>query len=175
MELNKQGVVRKVSGPLVVAEGMGDCHMYDVARVGDKHLIGEIIELRGDVASIQVYEDTAGLGPGEAVFKTEEPLSVELGPGLIGGIYDGIQRPLETIYELAGDRITRGIERIDRLNSEYGDGCGGGIRAGKQAIYAMFDEAHERLTPGGTLTIGNAPGGGTLVSVRLPFAAESST
>ena len=117
MELNKQGVVRKVSGPLVVAEGMGDCHMYDVARVGDKHLIGEIIELRGDVASIQVYEDTAGLGPGEAVFKTEEPLSVELGPGLIGGIYDGIQRPLETIYELAGDRITRGID-LPKLSRE---------------------------------------------------------
>ena len=110
MSNENSAVIRKVSGPLVVASGMGDCHMYDVARVSDRHLIGEIIELRGDVASIQVYEETAGLGPGEKVYKTGEPLSVELGPGLIGGIYDGIQRPLETIYEKAGDRITRGVD-----------------------------------------------------------------
>ncbi|MEG2524959.1 MAG: V-type ATP synthase subunit A, partial [Oscillospiraceae bacterium] len=100
----------KVAGPLIVASGMKDCQMYDVVRVSDKRLIGEIIELRGDLASIQVYEETAGLGPGEPVYTTGEPLSVELAPGLIGGIFDGIQRPLETIYKLEGDRITRGVD-----------------------------------------------------------------
>ncbi|MEG2259209.1 MAG: V-type ATP synthase subunit A, partial [Oscillospiraceae bacterium] len=103
-------VIEKVAGPLIVASGMRDCQMYDVVRVSDKRLIGEIIELRGDKASIQVYEETAGLGPGEPVYSTGEPLSVELAPGLIGGIFDGIQRPLEAIYELQGDRITRGVD-----------------------------------------------------------------
>lgn len=105
-----QGRIVKVSGPLVVAEGMADAKMFDVVRVSDKRLIGEIIELRGDKASIQVYEETAGLGPGEPVYSTGEPLSVELGPGLIGSIFDGIQRPLTLIREKVGDRIARGIE-----------------------------------------------------------------
>lgn len=105
-----QGRIVKVSGPLVVAEGMADAKMFDVVRVSQSRLIGEIIELRGDKASIQVYEETSGLGPGEPVDSTGEPLSVELGPGLIESIFDGIQRPLTSIREKAGDRITRGIE-----------------------------------------------------------------
>ncbi|MDR1620185.1 MAG: V-type ATP synthase subunit A [Clostridiales bacterium] len=105
-----QGTIEKVSGPLIVASGMADVQMYDVVRVSDKHLIGEVIELRGDRASIQVYEETGGIGPGEPVESTGAPLSVELGPGLIESIYDGIQRPLNKIREQMGDRITRGIE-----------------------------------------------------------------
>src|SRR5690554_5818435 len=89
---------------------MGDVKMFDVVRVSDKRLIGEVIELRGDRASIQVYEETAGLGPGEPVETTGSPLSVELGPGLIEAIYDGIQRPLDAIAAQGGERITRGIE-----------------------------------------------------------------
>lgn len=103
------GKIVKVSGPLIVAEGMGDSKMFDVVQVSDKKLIGEIIELRGDKASIQVYEETSGLGPGEDVVSTGEPLSVELAPGLIEGIYDGIQRPLARLKEMAGDRIERGV------------------------------------------------------------------
>jgi len=105
-----QGKIIKVSGPLVVAEGMADSKLYDVVRVGKAKLIGEIIELREDKASIQVYEETAGLGPGDAVYSTGEPLSVELAPGLIESIYDGIQRPLLKLVELSGDRISRGLE-----------------------------------------------------------------
>ena len=104
------GKIVKVAGPLIVASGLKNSKLYDVVRVSENKLIGEIIELRGDIASIQVYEDTAGLGPGEPVFVTDEPLSVELGPGLIGGIYDGIQRPLTAIRDIVGDRITRGVE-----------------------------------------------------------------
>lgn len=106
----KVGKIVKVSGPLIVAENMGDSKMYDVVRVSDKKLIGEIIELRGDKASIQVYEETSGLGPEENVYSTGYPLSVELAPGLIEGIYDGIQRPLEKLKEASGDRISRGID-----------------------------------------------------------------
>ena len=106
----KTGRIIKVSGPLVVAEGMSDAKMYDVVRVSESRLIGEVIEIRGDRASIQVYEETAGLGPGEPVYLTGEPLSVELGPGLIESIYDGIQRPLDVIHEQTGDRIARGVE-----------------------------------------------------------------
>ncbi len=105
-----QGRIVKVSGPLVVAEGMRNCNMFDVVRVSDKHLIGEIIEMHGDRASIQVYEETAGLGPGEPVVSTGAPLSVELGPGLIETIFDGIQRPLVAMREMYGTNITRGID-----------------------------------------------------------------
>ncbi|MDF2880852.1 MAG: V-type sodium synthase subunit [Clostridiaceae bacterium] len=104
------GRVVKVSGPLVVAEGMDEANIYDVVRVGEKHLIGEIIEMRGDKASIQVYEETSGLGPGAPVITTGEPLSVELGPGLIESIFDGIQRPLSEIKAKTGDFITKGVE-----------------------------------------------------------------
>ncbi|MDD4842734.1 MAG: V-type ATP synthase subunit A [Anaerotignum sp.] len=106
----KTGTIVKVSGPLVVAEGMRDANMFDVVRVSDKHLIGEIIEMHGDKASIQVYEETSGLGPGEEVVSTGMPMSVELGPGLVSTIYDGIQRPLEKLYEASGTNIQKGIE-----------------------------------------------------------------
>ncbi len=105
-----QGKIVKVSGPLIIASGMKDSKMYDVVHVGEERLIGEIIELREDMASIQVYEETAGIGPGGPVFSTDYPLSVELGPGIITAIFDGIQRPLDKIYEQTGDRIGRGVE-----------------------------------------------------------------
>ncbi len=116
MKKKSQGKIIKVSGPLVVAEGMRDAEMFDVVRVSDKRLIGEIIEMHGDRASIQVYEETAGLGPGELVESEGTPLSVELAPGLIGGIFDGIQRPLDQIVRLAGNNIARGLSvpAIDR-------------------------------------------------------------
>lgn len=112
-----EGRIVKVSGPLIVAENMSDVKVYDVVKVGEKELIGEVIELRRDRASIQVYEETSGLGVGDKVISTGEPLSVELAPGLIGGIYDGIQRPLEKIVQLYGDRITRGL-RVDHIDRE---------------------------------------------------------
>jgi V/A-type H+-transporting ATPase subunit A len=107
----------KISGPLVIAEGMRDAGMFDVVRVSHEHLIGEIIEIHGDRASVQVYEETAGLKPGEPVVSTGAPLSVELGPGLIESIYDGIQRPLDAIKAIAGTNIPRGIE-VNALNRE---------------------------------------------------------
>jgi V/A-type H+/Na+-transporting ATPase subunit A len=105
-----QGTIVKVAGPLIVAEHMADARMYDVVRVSKHRLVGEVIELRGDRASIQVYEETSGLGPGEPVESTGAPLSAELGPGLIESIFDGIQRPLTEIRKLIGDRIIRGVE-----------------------------------------------------------------
>ena len=104
------GKILKVSGPLVIAEGMRDANMFDVVRVSDKRLIGEIIEMHGDRASVQVYEETSGLGTGEPVISTGAPLSVELGPGLIGSIFDGIQRPLDDIMRVSGNNIARGVE-----------------------------------------------------------------
>ena len=110
MAEEKNGKIVKVAGPVVVAEGMIGAHMYDVVRVGEENLIGEIVELRGDRASIQVYEDTVGIGPGERVINTGAPLSVELGPGLISNIYDGIQRPLSALVEAQGSFIKRGSQ-----------------------------------------------------------------
>lgn len=104
------GTIKKVAGPLVVAKGMRDANMFDVVRVSNQRLIGEIIEIHGDEASIQVYEETSGLGPGEPVESTGAPLSVDLGPGLIGSIFDGIQRPLVKIKELTGNSLTKGVE-----------------------------------------------------------------
>jgi len=104
------GRILKVSGPLVVAEGMRQANMFDVVRVGEKKLIGEIIEMHGDRASIQVYEETAGIGRGDKVVSTGAPLSVELGPGMIKNIYDGIQRPLEAMLAVAGSNIPGGID-----------------------------------------------------------------
>lgn len=105
-----RGVIKKVAGPLVIAEGMRDANMYDVVHVSEHNLIGEIIEMHGDQASIQVYEETAGLGPGEPVVSLGRPLSVELGPGLISNIYDGIQRPLDEIMKVSGGNgLERGI------------------------------------------------------------------
>ncbi len=109
MEVVIEGKILKVSGPLVIAEGMRRADMFDVVHVGEGKLIGEIIEMHGDRASVQVYEETAGIGRGDPVVSTGAPLSVELGPGLIGNIYDGIQRPLEKLREMAGSNLTRGI------------------------------------------------------------------
>ncbi|MGI5966309.1 MULTISPECIES: V-type ATP synthase subunit A [Anaerotruncus] len=113
-----KGTIKKVAGPLVIAEGMRDANMFDVVRVSDQRLIGEIIEIHGDQASVQVYEETSGLGPGEPVESTGAPMSVELGPGLIQSIYDGIQRPLDAIMEATGhNNLERGIE-VPSLNRE---------------------------------------------------------
>ncbi len=112
-----KGIIKKVAGPLVIAEGMRDANMFDVVRVSKQRLIGEIIEIHGDKASIQVYEETSGLGPGEPVESTGAPLSVELGPGLIGSIFDGIQRPLVNIMNISGNNLKRGIE-VPALNRE---------------------------------------------------------
>jgi len=117
MQEAKEGRIVKVAGPVVVAEGMTGARMYDVVRVGKLSLIGEIVELRGDLASIQVYEETTGIGPGEPVVDTRTPLSVELGPGLIESIYDGIQRPLNSLVEVEGDFMSRG-SALPGLNRE---------------------------------------------------------
>lgn len=105
-----RGTIKKVAGPLVIAKGMRDANMFDVVRVSDQRLIGEIIEMHGDEASIQVYEETSGLGPGEPVESMQVPMSVELGPGLIASIYDGIQRPLDDIMKISGNSLQRGVE-----------------------------------------------------------------
>ena len=116
-----QGTIVKVAGPLIMATGMADVRMYDVVRVSQSRLVGEVIELRGDKASIQVYEETSGLGPGEPVVSTGAPLSAELAPGLIESIFDGIQRPLTRIRDKVGERITRGVEvpSLDREKKWY--------------------------------------------------------
>ena len=105
----ERGTIVKVAGPLVVAEGMVEARMYDLVRVGDEGLMGEIIEMRGDRASIQVYEETEGLGPGDPVEGTGAPLSVELGPGMLGAVYDGVQRPLDVLEAMAGSFLKRGV------------------------------------------------------------------
>lgn len=117
MSIGTQGTIKKVAGPLVVASGMREADMHDVVRVSDEELVGEIIEIHGDLASIQVYEETSGIGPGQKVISTGSQLSVELGPGLIGSIYDGIQRPLTEILNKSGALLARGI-KADALNRE---------------------------------------------------------
>lgn len=112
-----QGKILKVSGPLVVASGMRDAEMFDVVEVSDKKLIGEVIEIHGDLASIQVYEETAGLGPGEPVISTSYPLACDLAPGLMGNMFDGIQRPLEVMHQKFGNNIRRGV-KVDKLDRE---------------------------------------------------------
>ncbi len=151
-----QGTITKVAGPLVIAEGMRDANMYDVVRVSDKNLIGEIIEMHEDRASIQVYEETAGLGPGEKVITTGSPLSVELGPGLIGSIYDGIQRPLEEIMRLTGSNLQRGVEvpalKRDKLwsfevKASVGDKVKGGDTLG--TVKETSAVIHKIMVPNG--------------------------
>ena len=115
--MNSKGTIKKVAGPLVIATGMRDANMFDVVHVSDQMLTGEIIEMHGDEASIQVYEETSGLGPGEPVVSTGVPMSVELGPGLIKSIYDGIQRPLDAIMKVCGNNLKRGIH-VDSLDRE---------------------------------------------------------
>lgn len=152
----QQGKIIKVSGPLVVASGMRDAKMFDVVRVSEHQLIGEIIEMHGDEASIQVYEETAGLGPGEVVTSTGQALSVELGPGLIGGIYDGIQRPLDKLVEIAGNSISRGatapaIDRSKKWKIEAK--CKAGDELVEGDIFATIQETeileHRLLVPPG--------------------------
>ena len=139
------GVITKVAGPLVIAEGMRDANMFDVVRVSDRHLIGEIIEMHGDKASIQVYEETSGLGPGEEVVSTGKPLSVELGPGLIGSIFDGIQRPLEKIMEVSGTNLQRGVE-VPSLDRE------------KKWPFVPLKEVGDEVVPGDALgTVAETP------------------
>lgn len=125
----KTGKIIKVSGPLVVAEGMEDANVYDVVYVSEDKLVGEIIEMRGDKASIQVYEDTTGIGPGDPVYSTGEPLSVELGPGIIEAMFDGIQRPLEVLREATGDFLTKGstVPSLNRDKKWYFKPC---VKAG---------------------------------------------
>ena len=115
--MNSKGTIKKVAGPLVIATGMRDANMFNVVHVSDQMLTGEIIEMHGDEASIQVYEETSGLGPGEPVVSTGVPMSVELGPGLITSIYDGIQRPLDAIMKVCGNNLKRGIH-VDSLDRE---------------------------------------------------------
>ena len=137
-----QGKIIKVSGPLVVADGMADANMADVVRVGEQRLIGEILNMTGDRASIQVYEETSGLGPGAAVETTGAPLSVELGPGIIENIYDGIQRPLEEIVKKIGSNLARGVE-VPALSRE------------KKWVYTPVAKVGQRVV-GGDI-IGNVP------------------
>ncbi len=152
------GRIIKVSGPLIVADGMADVQMYDVVYVSSKRLIGEIIELRGDRASIQVYEETAGLGPGESVESSGAPLSVDLAPGLIEGIFDGIQRPLNLIREIAGDRITRGID-VPKLDRE------------KKWAFTPVAKVGDMLSPGDVIgTVQETPA--VLHRVMVPPNAE---
>ena len=108
--MTAEGKIIKIAGPVITADGMRGTQMYEMVKVGEDKLIGEIIELEGDTATIQVYEETAGMKPGEVVESTGGPLSVELGPGIIGSIFDGIQRPLETIKLAVGDYIERGVD-----------------------------------------------------------------
>ncbi len=150
------GTVIKVSGPLVVAEGMDNVKMYDVVRVSEERIIGEVIELQKDRASIQVYEETTGLGPGEPVYPTGRPLSVELGPGLIESIYDGIQRPLDQIVKQTGDNIERGVEipGLDRQRQwEFEPRVEKGAEVGPGDVLGVIQETptveHRLMVPAG--------------------------
>ena len=151
-----EGKIQKISGPLVIAEGMRDANMFDVVRVGEQQLIGEIIEIHGDRASIQVYEETAGLGRGDRVVSTGAPLSAELGPGLATTIYDGIQRPLERMYEAAGPNIKKGInlpalDRTAKWNFVATASVGDKVEAGDILGYVDETEVirHKIMVPYG--------------------------
>ena len=152
-----EGRIVKVSGPLVIAEGMREANMFDVVRVGEANLIGEIIEMHGDRASIQVYEETAGLGRGDRVVSTGAPLSVELGPGLMENIYDGIQRPLVAIKNAVGPNITRGVDlpALDREKKWYFEATAKrGDRVVGGDVYGVVKEnevvRHKIMAPPGT-------------------------
>ena len=153
MTQNKQGVIERIAGPAVIARSMYGAKMFDIVRVGDERLVGEIIRLDGDTAFVQVYEDTSGLTVGEPVVSTGLPLSVELGPGMLNGIYDGIQRPLDKIREQSGDFIARGIEvsSLDRNRKwkftpsvQVGDEVTGSAILG---TVPEFSFTHKILTP----------------------------
>jgi len=156
MTEKRVGRVVKVAGPVVVAEGMAGARMYDVVRVGALNLIGEIVELRGDTASIQVYEETTGIGPGEPVVDTEAPLSVELGPGLIESIYDGIQRPLDDLVGVEGSFMSRGSDMpgLDRKKKwHFKPTVGDGTKVGPGDIIGEVKETtlmvHKIMIPPG--------------------------
>ena len=156
MSENKAGRIVKVAGPVVVAEGMAGARMYDVVHVGELNIIGEIVELHSDLASIQVYEETTGIGPGEPVVDTEAPLSVELGPGLIESIYDGIQRPLNSLVDLEGEFMSRG-SALPGLNREkkwhFIPTVGDGTKVGPGDIVGKVQETtlveHKIMVPSG--------------------------
>lgn len=168
------GKIVRVAGPLVIAEGLTDAKMYDMVRVGEAKLMGEIIELHGDLASIQVYEETAGLGPGDVVEATGEPLSVELGPGLLSSIYDGVQRPLEVLMKESGDFIGRGIEApgLDRAKrwpfkplAKIGDEVASGDLIG--TVQETNIILHKIMTPNGV--------GGKIIEIKEgDFTVEES-
>ena len=150
-----QGSVRKITGPAVIARGMQGARMYDIVKVGEEKLIGEIIRLDGDTAFVQVYEDTSGLTVGQPVVSTGMPLAVELGPGLLNSVYDGIQRPLDKIREKSGDFIGRGMEAaaLDRHRKwqwtpavSAGDEVAGGMSLG---TVQEFRFVHKILAPDG--------------------------
>ena len=152
------GTITKVAGPLVIAEGMREANMFDVVRVSEQRLIGEIIEMHGDRASIQVYEETSGLGPGETVESTGLPLSVELGPGLIGSIFDGIQRPLEEIMRVSGTNLRRGVDvpsldRAKRWHFVPEKAVGDEVRAGDVlgAVQETAVVSHKIMVPNGVI------------------------
>jgi V/A-type H+-transporting ATPase subunit A len=174
MSTQSKGTIVKVSGPLVIAEGMRDANLFDVVRVSDKRLIGEIIEMHGDRASIQVYEETSGLGPGEPVESEGAPLSVELAPGLIGQIFDGIQRPLDRLVKIAGNNIARGVsaDSIDRAKKwhfepgvQEGQQCIAGDIIGTVRETALVE--HRIMVPPGL--------GGTVVSTRSGLMTVDET
>ena len=131
------GKIVKVSGPLVVASGLSEANMADVVRVGEQHLIGEILTMSGDSAAIQVYEETSGLGPGAAVESTGMPMSVELGPGMLENIYDGIQRPLTEIRDRCGETIARGVQ-VPALNREKKWAFTPTVKKGDKVITGKF-------------------------------------
>ena len=152
------GTITKVAGPLVIAEGMREANMFDVVRVSEQRLIGEIIEMHGDRASIQVYEETSGLGPGKTVESTGIPLSVELGPGLIGSIFDGIQRPLEEIMRVSGTNLRRGVDvpsldRAKRWHFVPEKAVGDEVRAGDVlgAVRETAVVSHKIMVPNGVI------------------------
>ncbi|AZI42692.1 V-type ATP synthase subunit A [Deinococcus psychrotolerans] len=153
MTQNKQGVIERIAGPAVIARSMYGAKMFDIVRVGDERLVGEIIRLDGDTAFVQVYEDTSGLTVGEPVVSTGLPLSVELGPGMLNGIYDGIQRPLDKIREQSGDFIARGIEvsSLDRDRKwHFTPSVSAGDEVTGSAILGTVPEfsfTHKILTP----------------------------
>ena len=145
----KEGRIIKVSGPLVVAEGMEEANVYDVVEVSDNKLIGEIIEMRGDKASIQVYEETTGIGPGDVVVTTGSPLSIELGPGMLEQMFDGIQRPLLKIQEAVGDFLLKGVSvpALDREKKwQFNPNCGSWRRSRTWKSYWNCPRNRNRTT-----------------------------
>lgn len=178
----KTGKIIKVSGPLVVAEGMEQAGIYDVVEVSENRLIGEIIEMRGDRASIQVYEDTTGIGPGDPVYTTGAPLSVELGPGLLENMFDGIQRPLDQLRVIAGDFLTKGVSvpNLDRERKwgfeprvQVGDTVEGGDVLG--VVQETIVIEHRIMVPHGvTGTVKSIAGAGDYTITETIAQVETS-